>query len=325
MKIAVFKIFTILGLILPLTGIFNYFQILGDRDVSLLAQTKPPSQSNDKLQQLLADNASLEKVADGFQFTEGAVWHPDGFLLFSDIPANTIYQWLEGKPAKVFRKPSNHTNGNAIDAKGRLISAQHGDRRVTRRQKDGKIVTLADKYQGKSFNSPNDLTIKSDGSIYFTDPPYGIKPKQEELGFYGVYRLTPARKITLLAKNMIRPNGIVFSPDESKLYVSDSQENYINVFDVKPDGTLGKEKIFAKLEDPSKQGTPDGLKVDTKGNVYSPGAGGVWVFSSGGDLLGKISVPEVVTNLAWGDRDKKTLFITASTSVYRIRFKIPGK
>jgi sugar lactone lactonase YvrE len=325
MKIALFKIFTILGLILPLTGILYYFQTLIDREASLLAQNNDRLKPNNKLKQLLADNATLEKLADGFQFTEGAVWHPDGFLLFSDIPANTIYQWQEGRSAKVFRKPSNNTNGNAIDAKGRLISAQHGDRTVSRREKDGKIVILADKYGGKRLNSPNDLAIKSDGSIYFTDPPYGIQPKQEELGFYGVYRLAPNGKLTLLAKDMVRPNGIAFSPDESKLYVSDSQEQYIRVFDVKPDGTVSNGRTFATLKDPSKEGTPDGLKVDRKGNVYSPGAGGVWVFSPTGDLLGKISVPEVVTNLAWGQSDFKTLYITASNSLYRIRLKIAGR
>jgi gluconolactonase len=195
---------------------------------------------------------------------------------------------------------------------------------LSRTEANGKVVTLVDRYQGKKLNSPNDLAVKSDGSIYFTDPPYGIEAKQEELGFYGVYRLAPDGKLTLLAKDMIRPNGIAFAPDESKLYVSDSQENYIRVFDVKPDGTVSNGRIFAELKDPSQPGTPDGLKVDTQGNVYSPGAGGLWIFSPAGELLGKIAVPEVVTNLAWGESDRQTLYITASPSVYRIRLPIPG-
>jgi gluconolactonase len=166
--------------------------------------------------------------------------------------------------------------------------------------------------------------VKSEGSIYFTDPPYGIKPEQEELGFYGVYRLTSDGKLTLLVKDFVRPNGIAFSPDEKKLYVNDSEKGHIRVFDVKSDGTLENGQLFAELKDPSKQGVPDGMKVDQQGNVYSTGAGGIWVFSPSGNLLGRIEVPEVAANIGWGDDDYKTLYITASNSLYRIRLKIPG-
>ena len=284
------------------------------------------------LQAILDDNSQVEKVAGDFQFTEGPLWHPKGFLLFSDIPGNTIYQWTPNKKPEIFRRPSGNANGNTLDREGRLLTAKHSNRRVSRTEKDGSIVTLASQYEGKRLNSPNDLVVKSDGTIYFTDPPYGIKSEQEELGFYGVYRLAPDGKLTLLVKDFVRPNGIAFSPDEKKLYVNDSEKGHIRVFDVKPDGTLESGQVFAELKDPGKKGVPDGMKVDEEGNVYSTGPGGVWVFSSSGKELGKIEVPEVATNLAWGDslrdssgsRDYKMLYITASNSLYRIRLKIPG-
>lgn len=287
------------------------------------AQSRDTGNKN-SLQAILDDNAQVEKVAGDFQFTEGPLWHPQGFLLFSDIPANTIYQWTANEKPKIFRRPSGNTNGNTIDQEGRLLSAEHGNRRVSRTEKDGTVVTLASQFQGKRLNSPNDLVVKSDGSIYFTDPPYGIKSEQEELGFYGVYRLTSDGKLTLLVKDFVRPNGIAFSPDEKKLYVNDSQEGHIRVFDVKLDGTLENGQLFAELKDPSKKGVPDGMKVDQQGNVYSTGPGGIWVFSPSGNSLGKIEVPEVAANLGWGDGDYKTLYITASNSLYRIRLKVSG-
>ncbi len=276
------------------------------------------------LGEILAPNAEIEKIADGFEFTEGPVWHPDGFLLFSDIPANTIYKWQPEQETEIFRQPSGNANGNTLDNSGRLISAEHGNRRVSLTEKDGEIVTLASQYQGKQLNSPNDLVVKSDGSIYFTDPPYGIESEQEELGFYGVYRLAPDGTLTLLVDDFVRPNGIVLSPDETKLYVNDSQEGHIRVFDVQPDGMLDNGKLFAELEPPSEEGAADGMKVDIKGNIYSTGPGGVWIFSPNGDLLGIIETPEPPANIAWGDRDYKTLYITARKSLYRIRLKNSG-
>ncbi len=276
------------------------------------------------LGEILAPNAEVEKVAGGFEFTEGPVWHPDGFLLFSDIPANTIYKWQPEQKTEIFRQPSGNANGNTLDRSGRLITAEHGNRRISLTEKDGQIVTLASHYQEKRLNSPNDLAVKSDGSIYFTDPPYGIKSEQEELGFYGVYRLAPDGTLTLLVDDFVRPNGIAFSPDETKLYVNDSEKGHIRVFDVKPDGMLENGKLFAELKPPSSEGAADGMKVDIKGNVYSTGPGGVWIFSPNGDLLGIIETPEAPTNLAWGDRDYKTLYITANTSLYRIRLQIEG-
>jgi gluconolactonase len=277
-----------------------------------------------RIQGIKDEGERVEQVASGFEFTEGPVWHPSGFLLFSDIPADTIYKWTPNQKTEVFRRPSGNANGNTLDAEGRLISAEHKLRRVSRTEKDGKIVTLAERYEGKRLNSPNDVVVKSDGSVYFTDPPYGIKKEQEELGFYGVYRLAPNGTLTLLVKDFVRPNGLAFSPDEKKLYVNDSEKGHIRVFDVSGDGTLANGRIFAELKDSSKAGVPDGMKVDVRGNVYSTGAGGVWVFSPAGNLLGKIEVPETSANLAWGDRDSKTLYITANKSVYRIRLNVAG-
>lgn len=302
-----------------LTAQQSYGNVFSDTPaiVSKNAKVEQP----DGIKAIASNNAKVEKLSDGFQFIEGPVWNPDGFLLFSDIPADTIYKWTSDNQVSVFRQPAGHSNGNTLDREGRLISAEH-DRRITRTEKDGTVVTLADRYNGKRLNSPNDVVVKSDGSIYFTDPPYGISSQQEELGFYGVYRLAPNGKLTLLTKEMVRPNGLAFSPDEKKLYVSDSEKGHIRVFQVKPDGTLTKGQIFAELKEPPDSGVPDGMKVDVQGNIYCSGPEGIWIFSSAGKLLGKIIVPEVVTNLAWGDSDYKTLYITASTSIYRIRLNI---
>ncbi|MGK7921152.1 MAG: SMP-30/gluconolactonase/LRE family protein [Trichodesmium sp.] len=282
------------------------------------------AKSTENLQEIIGEDSQLEKIAEGFKFTEGPVWHPEGFLLFSDIPANTIYQWQPNQGVKVFRNPSGNANGNTLDLQGRLITGEHSNRRVSRTEKDGKIVTIVDEYQGKRLNSPNDLVVKSDGSIYFTDPPYGIKSEQEQLGFYGVYKIAPDGKLTLLVDDFVRPNGIALSADETKLYVNDSEKGHIRVFDIKSDGTLENGRVFGELKDPNKSGVPDGMKVDLQGNIYSTGPGGVWVFSASGKLLGIIAVPEKVANLAWGNDDYKTLYLTASKSLYRITLKVAG-
>ncbi|MGB3264778.1 MAG: SMP-30/gluconolactonase/LRE family protein [Microcoleus sp.] len=332
------KIATISFLLIVLSlAVSNPSQKLRGNLTRLTAQTENREEKN-TVQDILDDSAKLEKLAEDFEFIEGPIWHPDGFLLFSDIPANIIYkfasnqqvevfrlyEFASNKQVEVFRRPSGKANGNTLDRENRLITAEHENRRVSRTEKDGKIITLADRYEGKKLNSPNDLVVKSDGSIYFTDPPYGITKKQEELGFYGVYRLAPDGKLTLLVKDLVLPNGIAFSPDEGKLYVNNSEAGYIAVFDVKPDGTVTDRRVFAELKDASQSGVPDGLKVDVEGNVYSTGPGGVWIFSPDGKLLGKISVSETATNLAWGESDYKTLYITGSKSLYRIRLKIAG-
>ena len=318
------KIGTISLLLIVLTlAVSNPSQKVRGNLTKLTAQTENREKKN-TVQDILDDSAKLEKVAGNFQFIEGPIWHPDGFLLFSDIPANIIYKFGSNQQVEVFRRPSGKANGNTLDKENRLLTAEHENHRVSRTEKDGKVITLADRYEGKRLNSPNDLVVKSDGSIYFTDPSYGVNKEQQELGFYGVYRLASDGKLTLLVKDLVLPNGIAFSPDEKKLYVNNSEAKYIAVFDVKPDGTVTNERLFADLKDPSQGGVPDGLKVDLQGNVYSTGPGGVWIFSPDGKLLGKISVPETATNVAWGESDGKTLYITGSTSLYRIRLKIAG-
>jgi gluconolactonase len=278
----------------------------------------------------IVKDSKLEKIATGFVFTEGPIWDASqGCLFFSDIPANKMRKWTEAKGAELFREPSGKSNGLTLDKQGRLIACEHANRRVSRTEKDGKVVTIADKYNGKKLNSPNDVVVKSDGSIYFSDPPYGLTAEfgnlgEQELPFQGVFRLSADGKtLTLLTDDFDRPNGLAFSPDESLLYIDDSEHVFVRVFDVKPDGTIANGRMFAELKG-TEPGTTDGMKVDSKGNVYVTGPRGIWVYAPSGEKLGMIDVPEVAANLAWGDKDWKTLYITGSTSLYRIRLGIEG-
>ncbi len=274
---------------------------------------------------LAPKDAKLEKIAGGFGFTEGPVWHRDGYLLFSDCHVNGIMKWEPSTDKiSVYREVPGFSNGLTFDKLGRLIAVEYGMHRITRQEKDGRIVPLVSEYEGKRLNSTNDLVVKSDGSVYFTDPPYGVKPEDRELDFCAVYMLSPHGKLTLLTREMTAPNGLAFSPDEKILYVADSSnKSDIQAFDVKPDGTLTNMRLFAKLRAKAR-GVPDGLKVDTEGNVWSTGPGGVWVFDKTGKHLGTILTPEVSANCAWGDADGKTLYITATTSVYRVRTNATG-
>lgn len=295
----------------------------------LLFNAKPSSSNENELRAIKGDNAQVEKIVEGYKFLEGPLWHSDGFLLFSDTPANTIYKLSSHGKVEVFRRPAGYPNGNTLNREGKLVTAQH-DRSVTRTENNGEVVTLATHYLGKKLNSPNDIVVKSDNSIYFTDPPFGIrKPyavqeQPEELGFSGVYRLTEDGQLTLLVKDIALPNGLAFSPDEKRLYINDSQQGNIRVFDVKADGTLTNGRVFADLNVPGKERLADGMKVDSQGNVYSTAPEGIWIFSPQGKLLGKISVPEGTTNIAWGGKDHKTLYITTYTSLYQIPLKIAG-
>ncbi len=264
-----------------------------------------------------------ERLASGFRFTEGPLWHPDGYLLFSDIPANHIYRWHPERGAEIWREDSGNSNGLTFDRKGLLIACEHGNRRVSRTNADGSIETLASHFNGKRLNSPNDVVVKSDGSIYFTDPPYGIKPEQREQEHNGVYRLTPDGRLELLADDFQRPNGLAFSPDERILYVDDSAHRHVRAFDVLPDGRIANSRIIADMDHPQ-PGSPDGMKVDVLGNLYVTGATGVWVFAPDGTHLGVIVTPERPSNCAWGDADRQTLYITAQTSIYRIKTLVPG-
>jgi gluconolactonase len=290
---------------------------------------------------LIAPGAVLEQLAGGFDWIEGPVWDKNGgFLLCSDIPKNSVIKWQEGKGKSVFLHPSGYTgtstrlrepgsNGLLLDRQGRLILMEHGDRCVGRLEKDGRRTILADRYQGKRLNSPNDGAFKSNGDLYFTDPPYGLMVKDEEsfpgqeLDFCGVYRLSPNGKLTLLTKELSRPNGIAFSPDEKTLYVANSDPDRAiwMAFPVLGDGTLGKGRVFFDATDrvQAKQlGLPDGMKVDREGNLFATGPGGVLVFSPAGKHLGTIATGVKTANCAWGN-DGSVLYVCADKHLCRIR------
>ena len=264
-----------------------------------------------------------ERIATGFEFTEGPVWHPDGYLLFSDIPASRIYKWSPAAGVEVWREGSNHSNGLTLDAQRRLIACEHGTRRVTRTEADGTIVTLADRYEGKPLNSPNDVVAGPDGTIYFTDPPYGIELEQREQPCNGVYRIGTDGSLDRLFDDFDRPNGLAFSPDQRMLYVDDSRRRHVRAFDVAPGGSFENSHVVADKDHPQ-PGSPDGMKVDVQGNLYVAGATGVWVFEPDGRHLGVIVTPERPANLAWGDPDRCSLYITARTSLYRVRTTTAG-
>ena len=268
--------------------------------------------------------AKVEKKISGFQFTEGPIWIPEGFLLFSDIPANTIYKYEPGLQTEIFLKPSGHSNGLTLDQQGRLLKCEH-DRRVTRLEKDGTTNELAEYYEGKRLNSPNDIVVKTDDSIYFTDPTFGLPNRTEgkELDFCGVFRVETNGTITLLDKSIELPNGLAFSPDERLMYVDDSSSGHVYVFDVSGGGLLENKRLFADVGGLDGRGG-DGMKVDVDGNVFVTGPEGVSVFSSDGLRYGVLECPEKPSNLAWGDDDFRTLYITARTSVYCIRVLTGG-
>jgi gluconolactonase len=305
------------------------------------------------LDELIPPSAKIEKLADDFGFLEGPVWlHTgrQGYLIFSDIPANEIKKWAPDGKVSVFLEKSGFTgtdptgvgyqinngrtvvtllgsNGITLDKQGRAVFCQHGDRAVVRLEKNGKRTVLASRYEGKRLNSPNDLVYKSDGALYFTDPPYGLAklfddPKKE-LPFQGVYLLKDG-KLQLLYKDFKAPNGIAFSPDEKYLYVDDSASKTYWRFEVQPDDTIASGKLFFDMSSSKAAGVPDGMKVDKKGNIFGVGPGGVWVLSPDGKHLGTIVPAEDPANLAWGDADAKTLYLTARTGLYRIRTNTVG-
>lgn len=298
-----------------------------------------------RFDKLVPRDAAIEKLADGFDWSEGPVWVKDrGALLFSDVPQNTVFQWKEGEKVRVYLKPSGYTgatprggepgsNGLNLDAQGRLILCQHGDRRVARLADDHKsFVTLADRYQGKRFNSPNDSVYKSNGDLYFTDPPYGLLKKNDdpakELDFNGVFRLSKDGTVTLLTREMTYPNGIALSPDEKTLYVanSDPDKPIWMAFPINAEGTIGKGRVFfdaTSLARAGKKGLPDGMKVDRSGNLYATGPGGVLVFDPDGTHLGTFNTGENTANCGWGD-DGSTLFITADMYLARVRLTTRG-
>lgn len=284
------------------------------------------------LHEIVDANATFEKVVSGFDFTEGPIWHPvQRSVIFSDILGNSLYRWSAADGLETLRRNSYMANGNAYDARGRVVTCEHATSRLTRTDFDGEGVleVLATHYDGKQLNSPNDVVVRGDGAIYFTDPTsgrsvgYGV-PREPELPFSGVYRLDPeSGDLTLLLDDFAKPNGLCFSRDQSLLYVNDTVRQHIRVFKMTPEGGVTNGRLFADLSG-DKAGVADGLKVDGNDNVYSCGPGGIHVFSPAGACLGVIETPEYATNFVFGDDDLCSLYVTASTSLYRLRVKAPG-
>jgi gluconolactonase len=277
-------------------------------------------------------DAPVVQLGTGFTFTEGPIWHPlDHYLLFSDMPADVRRRWDAGSGVVEVRRPANKCNGMTYDADLNLIVCEHATSLLVREQRDGRREVLASHFEGKELNSPNDVCVRSDGSIYFTDPVYGRMPgfgveRPRELGFQGVYRVPPgggAPQLLVDRELFDQPNGLCFSPDEKLLYVNDSERNLIRAFDLAADGSLSNGRVIADgIVSSLEPGKPDGMKCDERGNVWVTAPGGVWVYTPAGDLIGKVHSPERVANLAWGGADFRTLFLTATHSVYRVTTKV---
>jgi gluconolactonase len=291
---------------------------------------------------LVSPGTKIEKLAGGFLFTEGPVWVRDGgYLLFSDPNNNLIYRWSPNDGVSIYRTHSGYTgmdigeygqpgsNGLTLDTQGRVTINEHGNRRVTRLEKNGQLTILADRYEGKRLNSPNDLVYRSDGALYFTDPPFGL-PKffddpRKELSFSGVFCLVNG-ELKVVSKDLSGPNGLAFSPGEKYLYVDDwdDKRKVIMRYEVRPDGSLANGEVFLDATSEGGEDAWDGMKIDQEGNIYASGPGGLWVISPEGKHLGMIVGPEHPHNIAWGDEDGKTLYLCAKTGLYRIRLNVPG-
>jgi len=282
--------------------------------------------------QLIPAEGELEQVVTGFEFVEGPIWHPkDRSLIFSDILGNSMYRWSEAHGLETIRRNSYMANGNAHDLQGRVVTCEHATSRLTRTDfsHEGELETLASHFESKPLNSPNDVICKRDGTLYFTDPNsgrsigYGV-PRPQELDFQGVYRLDPVdRSLTLLVDDFSKPNGLCFSLDEKRLFINDSDHNHIRVFDMQPDGTLANGRIWATLNEVG-IGVADGMKIDRDGNLYCTGPGGIHIFNTEAQYLGIVMMPEQAANLAWGDKDLSSMYVTAATSIYRLRTLVPG-
>ncbi len=283
-----------------------------------------------RLGAVVGPEVRFEQIATGCKFTEGPLWHPSGYLLWSDMPDDHMRRWSAKDGVSTFRKPCNMSNGLAWDREGRLLACEHASSQVTLTERDGRIVPVATHYQGKQLNSPNDIVCAADGGIYFTDPGYGrmeyygVK-REPELDFRGLYRAgaDPASPVAL-AKDFGQPNGLCFSLDGRRLFVNDTERQHIRVFDVTAGGSLTGGAVWAETRGEG-AGAPDGMKIDSAGNLYCCGPGGIHVFDPSAKCLGVIRVPEHTANMAFGDADLRSLYITASTSVYRIRVAVPGR
>ncbi len=266
-------------------------------------------------------DATVTKVASGMHFLEGPVWMPAGYLLFSDNAFDRIHKYTPADGVTIFREPSHATNGNTTDNQGRLISCEQGIRSVTRTEANGSITVLVDKFEGKRFNSPNDVVVKSDDSVWFTDPPYGVpKGQKREIDHQWVYRLDPATKlVSAVVTDMDMPNGLCFNPDEKRLYVADSgKPRHVRVYDINTDHTATNGRVFCTLD----KGVPDGMRIDKAGRLWTSAGDGIQIFAPEGKLIGRILVPESPANLCFGGADGHTLWITARHSLYKIEVKV---
>jgi len=273
----------------------------------------------------ILETTQAERLATGFVFTEGPLWHPDGFYYFVDVRASMLYRITPGRPHEVVREKTGGGNGTTFDLQGRLILCEGDNRRVTRRAPDDRFEVLVDRFEGKRLNRPNDVVCRSDGSIYFTDPGLRVPLAEREVEHAGVYRIAPDGAVSLVA-DFEYPNGLAFSPDDRLLYVANTRwAQYIHVLELDADGRMARRRIFADMSSDETDGVPDGMKVDVEGRVYCTGPGGTWVFAPDGTRLGVIRTPEVPANLAFGGPDLRTLFFTARTSVYTLRAKVPGQ
>jgi len=273
----------------------------------------------------ILETREAERLATGFVFTEGPLWHPDGFYYFVDVRSSVLYRVTPGRAHEVVRDKTGGGNGTTFDLQGRLVLCEGENRRVTRTSADGRIEILIDRFEGKRLNRPNDVVCKSDGSIYFTDPGLRVPLAERELTYAGVYRIAPDGAQSLVA-DFEYPNGLAFSPDERLLYVANTRwAQYIHVLELDAGGAMVRRRIFADMSSDETDGVPDGMKVDVEGRVYCTGPGGTWVFAPDGTRLGIIRTPEAPANLAFGGPDLKTLFFTARTSVYTLRVKVPGQ
>jgi len=284
--------------------------------------------------QLIDEYTPVIQLGSGFTFTEGPIWHPlDQYLLFSDMPGDVRRRWDNRSGVREIMRPSNKGNGLTYDRDLNLIICEHATSSLVRLAPDGARTVLASHFEGRELNSPNDVIVKSDGSLYFTDPWFGRMPgfgveRPRDLGFQGVYRVKPDRlgqEPELLVDRYLfgQPNGLCFSPDEQQLFINDTEKAVIRVFDVQPDGSLANGRLFAEgLKDDRKPGVPDGMKCDALGNVWVTAPGGLWVYAPDGKLIGKVDIPELAANLHWGGEDWRTLFICATHSVYTIQTKI---
>jgi gluconolactonase len=273
----------------------------------------------------ILETTQAERLATGFVFTEGPLWHPEGFYYFVDVRASVLYRIAPGRAHEVVREKTGGGNGTTFDLEGRLVLCEGDNRRVTRRGADGRFEVLVDRYEGKRLNRPNDVACKSDGSLYFTDPGLRVPFAEREVEHAGVYRVALDGTVSLVA-DFEYPNGLAFSPDERKLYVANTRwAQYIHELELDGHGRMVRRRIFADMSSDETDGVPDGMKVDVEGRVYCTGPGGTWVFAPDGGRLGIIRTPEVPANLAFGGPDLRTLFFTARTSVYTLRAKVPGQ